>query len=117
MLHIRGSATLACLAALLPAAVYGAGQAATVPIQQERRQSFNEGWRFWKGEATGAEIPSFRDAAWREVRLPHDWAIEGPFDAKFNPHTGGLPISGTGWYRKTFTVPDALKGKLLSVEF
>ena len=117
MIQIRGSAALACLAVLLPVALDGAGGVATVRIQPERRQSFNDGWRFWKGDAPGAEAPDFQDAAWREVRLPHDWAIEGPFDAKFNPHTGGLPISGTGWYRKSFTVPDALKGKSFSVEF
>jgi beta-galactosidase len=117
MIQIRGSAALACLAVLLPVALNGAGGVATVRIQPERRQAFNDGWRFWKGDAQGAEAPGFQDAGWREVRLPHDWAIEGPFDAKFNPHTGGLPISGTGWYRKSFTVPDALKGKHFSVEF
>jgi beta-galactosidase len=112
MNRIRGRAALAILATLSPLALSGAGA-----LTGERRQSFNEGWRFWKGDAPGAEAASFRDADWRVVRLPHDWAIEGPFDSKFNPHTGGLPISGTGWYRKSFTVPDSLKGKLLTVEF
>jgi len=44
------------------------------------------------------------------LRLPHDWAIDGPFDSALNPHTGALPISGTGGYRKTFKLaPDALR--------
>jgi beta-galactosidase len=83
----------------------------------ERRQSFNDGWRFFKGDASGAEAPDFQDAAWREVRLPHDWAIEGPFDGHLNPHTGALPIFGTGWYRKRFTVPDSLRDRVLTLEF
>ena len=62
----------------------------------------NDGWRFLKGDTPGAESPDFADSQWRQLRLPHDWAIEGPFDPKANPHTGALPISGTGWYRKAF---------------
>lgn len=49
--------------------------------------------------------------------MPHDWAIEGPFDPKINPHTGALPISGTGWYRKWFTVPESAKGRYFTIEF
>ena len=83
----------------------------------ERRTSFNADWRFFKGEAAGAEQPQFDDLSWRIVRLPHDWAIEGPFDPKLNPHTGALPIFGTGWYRKSFTLPDSAKGRYIAVEF
>ncbi len=89
----------------------------TVRISNERRQSFDDGWRFFKGDAPGAEKPDFDDSRWRELSLPHDWAIEGPFDSKANPHTGALPISGTGWYRKSFTVPDAAKDRYLSIMF
>ncbi|HEV2445210.1 MAG TPA: hypothetical protein VGS58_04790, partial [Candidatus Sulfopaludibacter sp.] len=86
----------------------GVSSAATaVKIGPERRLAFNDGWRFFKGEAPGAEQPGFADSTWREVRLPHDWAIEGPFDPKINPHTGALPIFGTGWYRKSFTLPES----------
>ena len=83
----------------------------------KRRTSFNADWRFLKGNAEGAEQPQFDDSLWRIVRLPHDWAIEGPFDRKLNPHTGALPIFGTGWYRKSFTVPESAKGRYIAVEF
>jgi beta-galactosidase len=89
----------------------------TIALSGERRLSFNDGWRFYKGEAPGAEKPEFDDSKWRSVRLPHDWAIEGPFDSKLNPHTGALPIFGTGWYRKAFALPAGAKGKYFSVEF
>jgi beta-galactosidase len=109
---------LAGLTALLPLVAYGANSGVNaVRSSGERRQSFNTGWRFFKGEAPGAEAPAFQDSSWRALDLPHDWAIEGPFDPKANPHTGALPIFGTGWYRKHFTVPDALKGRYLTVEF
>ena len=89
------------------------------PIQTrgERRIRFNDDWRFFKGDAPGAESASFDDASWRALALPHDWAIEGPFDKVNNPNTGGLPVSGTGWYRKHFVLPAEAKGRQVSIEF
>ena len=64
------------------------------PAAAERRASFYAGWRFQKGAAAGAERPDFDDAGWRKLDLPHDWAIEGPFDPKISPHQGSLPFFG-----------------------
>jgi len=50
--------------------------AADVPRSDARDQSFDEGWRFFRGDATGAEAPSFDDSTWRPLDLPHDWSIE-----------------------------------------
>jgi beta-galactosidase len=88
-----------------------------IQIRNERRIRFTSDWRFFKGEAPGAEAPVFNDGAWRSLALPHDWAIEGPFDKKHDPNTGGLPISGTGWYRKHFALPASAKGRYFSIEF
>ncbi|MGQ1783674.1 MULTISPECIES: glycoside hydrolase family 2 TIM barrel-domain containing protein [unclassified Saccharicrinis] len=79
--------------------------------------SFNENWLFFKGEAEHAEKSDFDDSEWRNLQLPHDWAIEGPFDSKYNARTGGLPVHGTGWYRKHFKINKEQEGKLVSVEF
>ncbi len=92
-------------------------QPVTVRISDQRRISFDERWRFHKGDADGAENPAFDDSNWSEVRLPHDWAIDGPFDPSLNPHTGALPISGTGWYRKAFLLPENAKGNYFSIAF
>ncbi|MDP4624482.1 MAG: DUF4982 domain-containing protein [Akkermansiaceae bacterium] len=81
------------------------------------RESFNKGWTFQKGDAPGAESVEFDDSEWRTLNLPHDWAIEGPFDIKYNARSGGLPFHGTGWYRKTFTAPADLKDQLVTIEF
>lgn len=91
--------------------------AADLRIGADRRIRLTEDWRFLKGDAPGAEAPAFNDAAWRTLNLPHDWAIEGAFDSKFNPHTGGLPIFGTGWYRKHFAVPASARGKQFVAQF
>ena len=94
-----------------------AGAAPALVWHGERRLEFNDGWRFHKGEAPGAEQAGFDDSQWRTVRLPHDWAIEGPFDAHLDPHTGALPVFGTGWYRKSFTLPENAKGRYFRIEF
>jgi beta-galactosidase len=104
-------------AGVCPVAISSAAVATHVQISNERRVSFNDGWRFLKAEAEGAQDPGFDDSKWTEVRLPHDWAIDGPFDSKLNPHTGALPIFGTGWYRKTFVLPDNLKDRYWTIEF
>ena len=86
------------------------------PAAGERRVSFDHGWRFAKGDPSGAAEPGFADGAWRALDLPHDWAIEGPFDPKINPHTGALPAFGVAWYRKRFTPPAEAKGRRYSIE-
>jgi beta-galactosidase len=45
------------------------------------------------------------DSGWRQLNLPHDWGIEGPFKQELPGETGKLPWSGVAWYRKHFTVP------------
>ncbi len=79
--------------------------------------SFNQGWKFHKGEAEGAKRPSFDDSGWRKLTLPHDWAIEGPFSREYNARAGGLPFHGTGWYRKSFTLPAESKDKQVEITF
>ena len=109
-----------CLAvlSLLPGLLCAADAASTeIKIGADRRIRINDDWRFFKGEAEGAEQSAFSDAAWRPLDLPHDWAIEGPFDRKFNPHDGGLPFFGVAWYRKHFALPAGAKGKYFSVQF
>ena len=79
--------------------------------------NFNDTWKFSNAERQGAENPSFDDSKWRNLPVPHDWAIEGPFDVKYNARSGGLPFHGTGWYRKNFATPKDAKGKVVRIEF
>jgi beta-galactosidase len=41
-----------------------------------RTLSFDQNWRFYRGEVPGAENPDFDDTAWRLLDVPHDWSIE-----------------------------------------
>ncbi len=66
-----------------------------------KREKLAVGWRFHIGDCIGAEFMGYDDSAWRIVTLPHDWAVEYPFDKGHASGTGYLP-GGTAWYRRTF---------------
>jgi len=85
-------------------------------MQPRIRESFDFGWKFFKGDATGAQQPDFADASWRDIDLPHDWSIEGPFHEPTEERGSTLPM-GIGWYRKHFNVPESYQGKKVFVEF
>ena len=68
------------------------------------------------GSTLAVVRPAYDDSAWRALSLPHDWAIEGPFDQSLPGETGKLPWIGAGWYRKTFTLPASDAGRHLSLE-
>ncbi len=59
----------------------------------------------------------FDDSAWRQVDLPHDWAIEGPFLEEGDVGgMGRLPSWGIGWYRKKLAIPAADAGRRIVLE-
>ncbi|MDE5656266.1 MAG: beta-galactosidase, partial [Muribaculaceae bacterium] len=91
---------------------------AVAPLSAQRsRSTLNDGWQFTHGDGV-------TDAAWQQVRVPHDWAIYGPFDRANDlqtvaveqngektatvktGRTGGLPFIGKGSYRSSFEVAD-----------
>jgi beta-galactosidase len=75
------------------------------------------------GFGDGPADPKFDDRAWRMVDLPHDWAVELPFDEKGSYSHGykaigrAFPQNSVGWYRKSFQVSKEDKGKRFSLEF
>ncbi len=80
------------------------------------RQNFDENWKFVLEDIYAARNPEYNDSKWRTLNLPHDWSIEQSFDAKYASSTAYLP-GGIGWYRKTFTLPDAYGDKKISIQF
>src|SRR5215204_7328877 len=79
---------------------------------------FDVDWRFLKGSAENAQNADFDDSAWPRLNVPHDWSIEGPFDAQ-NPTGGGggfLP-SGVSWYRKHFKLTRIWEMNRVYIEF
>jgi len=88
---------------------------------------FDDNWKFFRGDAGGAEDPTFSDKSWRKVDLPHDWSIEdlpnqsdtviGPFSKMSIGTTAtGYTVGGTGWYRKHFNLGTKV-WKMVSVYF
>jgi beta-galactosidase len=85
---------------------------------------FDSNWKFHRGGAQFAEQPGFDDSSWRNVDIPHDWSIEDlpgtttPFNRDaISQVSGGFTTGGTGWYRKTFTLPEDQKNKRFLVLF
>ena len=94
------------------------------------------GWKFHLGNEWGAAInlakagtgsgpaaKSFSDASWRVVNLPHDWAVELPFDRSadgghgFKPVGPGFAANNVAWYRRTFELPKEDSGKRIWLDF
>jgi beta-galactosidase len=81
-------------------------------------ESFDANWLFLKGDLPAAEQPQFDDSSWRQLNVPHDWSIAGPF-CETNPARGAgafLP-TGVAWYRKHFTLRTDDADKCVFVEF
>lgn len=97
--------------------------------------TLESGWKFAKGDFLDAEKPSFDDSKWESVKVPHDWAIDKPFDMNIDMQivqvfqdgdkkpalrtgrTGALPCFGSGWYRNTLDIPAEKSGSRVFVEF
>jgi beta-galactosidase len=107
-------------AVIVVLAVASATTAASAnPAQRARiTTSFDLDWRFLKADAPDAEKPNFDDATWRSLNVPHDWSIEGPFDAN-NPTggAGGFLPAGVGWYRKRFILPADYAQRRVFIDF
>ena len=89
--------------------------------QARERQCFDKNWRFLLGDSAIMAKADFDDSSWRQLDVPHDWAIEGDFFVG-NPSgaSGGALPGGIGWYRKTFTLGDCetpMKDTKFFIEF
>ena len=125
-------ASIFCLGLGLASA---AGEPEKAPAPRERL-SLDRGWRFHLGDipfpvisghepsyanakagkAWGAAAPDYDDSDWRVLDLPHDWAVEGPFDEKANL-SQGYRQRGIGWYRRQFKLDPADHGRHLELQF
>ena len=75
------------------------------------------------GTGGGPASERFNDTSWRAVNLPHDWAMELPFD---RPPTAvtvsrrwakNFRRNSIGWYRRTFELPKEDEGKRIWLTF
>jgi len=75
------------------------------------------------GYGDGAADPRFDDRTWRKLNLPHDWAVEQPFNKNASLSHGfkavgrNFPESSVGWYRKSVFIPAKDLGRKISLAF
>jgi beta-galactosidase len=75
------------------------------------------------GYGDGPASPKFDDRTWRTVDLPHDWAVELPFDRRGDGNHGSkaigrnFPENSVGWYRMSFTIPGEDLGRRIGIDF
>lgn len=121
-----------------------------------KKIDFNEGWKFSLGHASNparnfnygghggvdAKLsndsylapyavilkPDFDDSSWRQLQLPHDWAVELPFVKPnefelfyafhgYKPIGTAYPENSIGWYRKKFSLSPEDAGSNFVIEF
>lgn len=118
------------------------------PLLPRVKINFDRGWKFHPGNAadpskdfnfkvanlfskTGkaegtAVDPKFDDHDWRNLDLPHDWAVELPFEDSpnfdvmahgYKPVGGLYPENSVGWYRKTFSIAKPDSGQRFALQF
>jgi len=73
--------------------------------------NFGAGWRFLKKDASEAWQAGFDDSQWETVNIPHALELL-PENAN-----SSFWYRGPAWYRKHFTLPAELKGRILSLYF
>ena len=94
----------------------------SVAVWAQPRQeiTLSDNWQF--------SLQSTHNQSWETVSVPHDWAISGPFDKKWDlqkvaieqngekeateksGRSGALPWIGEGHYKRTFTIPQGFDG-------
>ncbi len=80
---------------------------------------FNRHWKFVKADPNGAQSIDFDDSHWSDVSLPHTFNDGDTFDDwSLSGHRGEQnQWSGRTWYRKRFSIPKSLEGRLFFIEF
>lgn len=83
------------------------------PLVARERINFDRNWHFVLADSACMATTSYNDSHWRQLDVPHDWAIEGDFYVG-NPSGagGGALPGGVGWYRKKFDVNSKKNEKL-----
>jgi beta-galactosidase len=81
-------------------------------LQARSKQRIDEDWKVYAGgDPSGAKDPSFNDASWTTVSVPHDMS------AALVGKSTDIDPGNKGWYRKHFTLPSGAAGKRITLQF
>jgi len=114
-------------------------------VAPRERLLFDFGWKFFQGHGSDPardlgfgmgqgdfsksgefwfSTQKFDDSKWRDLNLPHDWAVELPFvrdeeqqSHGYKPLGRRYPETSIGWYRRTFDIPKTDEGRRIVIEF
>lgn len=92
-------------------------QAAAATASSRVVYNLNLDWRFVKQDVSGAEAPSFNDASWATVSVPHTYNDVDSFDNYITSSGESAVAMQITWYRKRFTMPAAHQGMKVLLEF
>lgn len=108
---------------LITAAIALAISATTAMAQPRQEITLTDGWQFSRDKVQ-----------WQQVSVPHDWAISGPFDKKWDMQnvaivqngekektektgrSGALPWIGKGHYKLSMSLPKGYTGAELVID-
>ena len=68
------------------------------------------------GDGVAYISAAYDDSSWQKLNLPHDYAIEGPFDTSVSGSMGRLPSPGVVWYRKNLNIPTGDREKSIFLD-
>lgn len=89
-------------------------QIATAPRYE---LNFNKGWKFNYGDVANAQSTVYSDKSWADVSLPHDFSIIQDFTTNGTEGESGSLPGGTGWYRKSFILPQQVHDRVFVLNF
>ncbi len=79
------------------------------PTSSRVKTILNAEWKYYKGNASGAQNTNFNDGSWSNVNIPHSFSIPYKRESRW--------YEGIGWYRKHFRVDSKYSGKKVFIEF
>lgn len=107
-LRSRNLRVLCAPLVVLMLAIVGCSARAT----ERQALNFNPGWKVLAGDPAGAEKPTFDDAKWKSVTLPHAFNEDDAFKKDIRELSTGI-----AWYRKSFELAKETEGKKIFIEF
>ena len=113
---LANSSLFATEAAEAGTTYYGEKVTVNVGTDYVRENNFNKNWKFYLGTSSTAQNQGFDDSSWEDVDLPHDFSITQAFTSSGEAESGLLP-GGTGWYRKSFTMPESAADQTILLNF
>jgi len=82
-----------------------------VPDSPRVQVDLDAGWKFYPADNVHGPEVGFDDSPWASVELPHTW------NARDGEDGGANYRRGIGWYRRHLSVPAALAGRRLYLQF